>query len=148
MFMVKDSGNIAQSQIFVAESWLKSSSGPLFTTGTGGSRSYNYNGFIEGAHWTFDGSFQKRTSIVPIEKLPSPDAPFKTNELAVYPISHVEEKVRNNIRARGEMFWKCRRQHYVCYSDRSGDGIQSAVRFIDYALEIANHAVKLTYRLV
>jgi hypothetical protein len=143
MIMVKNSGNIAQSEIFVAESWLRSRSGPLFTTGPGGSRSYNYNGSMEGVYWTFDGNFQRSTTIVPIEKLPSPDAPFKINELTVYPISYVEENVRNKIRARGEMFWKCRRQHYVCYSDRSVDGIQSAVRFIDYALEIANQAVKL-----
>jgi hypothetical protein len=148
MIMVKDSGNIAQSQIFIAESWLSSQSGPLFTTEPGGSRSYKYNGFVDGIYWTFDGNFQKNTTIDLIEKLPQSDAPFKINELTVYPISYVEEKVQNKIRARSEMFWKYRRQHYVCYNDRSVDGIQSAVRLIDHALKIANQVVKLTYRLV
>jgi hypothetical protein len=136
--IVKDSDNIAQSEAFMVVSWLKSRPGPLFTSGPGGNRSYNYNGFVEAVYWTFDGNFQKNTTVIMIDKLPSPATLFKINELAVYPMNFVDETVQHAIRARGEMFWKCRRQHYVCYTDRSVDGFQKAVWLLNQAPVIAH----------
>lgn len=130
MIMVKNLSNIAQSEAFMATSWLLP------------------NGFVEAIFWTFDGNFQKNTTVVQIKNPPSPDAPFKITELAVYPMSYVEADVQNAIRARGEMFWKCRRQHYVCYGDRSVDGIQNTVRLIYHALTTARENVELTRLLV
>jgi hypothetical protein len=148
MIMVKDLNKIAQSEGFMALSWLMAPSGSLFTVGPSGKRSYNFNGNVEVNYWTFDGNFQQHTTLVELAKLPSPVTPFNINELTVYPMKYVDEKLQNTIRARGKMFWKCRRQHYVCYCDRSVDGVQNAVSLIDPALEIARDVVKLKHRLV
>lgn len=137
MIIVKDIGNIAQSSAFMASSWLTLESGkPFFTKGPSGSRSYNNEGYVEADYWTFDGNFQRASTIIPIDRLPSDDSLFEINKLTVYPMIYAEENVQNAIRARGEMFWKCRRQNYVCYSDRSMDGTQNSVRTMFFRLHI------------
>ncbi|KAH7333350.1 ATPase [Rhexocercosporidium sp. MPI-PUGE-AT-0058] len=136
--IVKDTSNIAQSEVFKVAGWLMNTSarGPLFSTEPGGGRTYNFTGYVEGHFWVFDGDFQRSSRPVNISKLPSPTGSFPINEMEIYPLRYADQTIRDTIRARGEMFWKCRRQNYVCYRNKSMDGIQNASdpRFmIDYA---------------
>lgn len=108
--------------------------GSVTSTEPGGKRSYNFSGYVEGHFWIFDGDFQKCSRPVNISKLPSPTGSFKINEMEIYPLSYAEQTMQDMIRARGEMFWKCRRQNYVCYSSRSLEGIQNAVSILAHTL--------------
>jgi hypothetical protein len=43
-----------------------------------------------------------------------------------YPMKFADIELQKTLRARGEMFWKCRKRNYVCYNTGPEDGIQSA----------------------
>jgi len=56
-----------------------------------------------------------------IGRLPSMKEPFDIREMELYPIKYAEVDLEDLIRARGQMFWKCRFKNYVCYDGESDD---------------------------
>jgi hypothetical protein len=85
---------------------------------------------IRVSSWSFDGDFHKVITTLRIDRLPSnvfPGDEIEIPDLVVYPMKFAEPEVVEAMRTRGQMFWKCRDHHYVCYKGLIGDRIQSMV---------------------
>ncbi|KFY06830.1 hypothetical protein V492_07707 [Pseudogymnoascus sp. VKM F-4246] len=126
---------IGLHRAYLANSWLNITRKDWAQT-SGRARPNGRIGFVNGISWAFNGTFQKTASELSIDWLPSMTDPFNISDLMIYPIKFAENGLKNTLRARGEMFWKCRWRNYVSYSEDSTSGIQrtSDSRFmIDYA---------------
>ncbi|KAK4085061.1 uncharacterized protein Triagg1_51 [Trichoderma aggressivum f. europaeum] len=77
--------------------------------------------------WEFDGNFYKSFSNLSIEDLPSETGNFPITDMLVYPIEYASKEVVSALRKRGNMFWKCRKSHYVSYIGKTDHGIQSSM---------------------
>lgn len=77
--------------------------------------------------WEFDGNFYKSFSDLSIEDLPSETGNFPITDMLVYPIDFASKEVVSALKKRGNMFWKCRKSHYVSYIGKTDHGIQSSV---------------------
>lgn len=104
-------------------------------------------GFIDGISWTFNGTFQKTTSKLFIDWLPSMTDPFNISDLMLYPIKFAENGLEDTLRARGEMFWKCRWRNYVSYSEDSNNGIQRTVSILPMRAEIPLISVTVGFKI-
>lgn len=93
--------------------------------------------------WSFDGYFQKKSARLPIHRLPSVSHPFNIKDMTIYPIHFADESVRKALRARGQMFWKCRRQNYVSYGGDLDARIQSSVSSRIVTWKIINFKIRL-----
>lgn len=89
------------------------------------------------ASWSFDGKFQRNEAPLTIRDLPSLSHAFKISDLNPRPKAFLEDDLgtTQNLRERGNMFWRCRRRNYVCYKSFVDDGIKTAV---SSHLEIVN----------
>jgi hypothetical protein len=47
--------------------------------------------------------------------------PFDICDMDLYPIIYAGTDLMDLIRARGQMFWKCRFKNYVCYDGEFDD---------------------------
>lgn len=79
--------------------------------------------------WSFDGKFQRSNYVLHIDDLPSSSHPFKICELKPYPLKFSDDNlcITENLRERGNMFWRCRSRNYVCFKSFVDDGIKTAV---------------------
>lgn len=119
---------IGQQQAYLANSWLTlQKSDRDWVQSTERTRSQDFSGMIEGVCWTFDGKFQKKFTKLTIDRVPSMKESFNVRDLMLYPIKFAESGLEDALRARGEMYWKCRQRNYVCYNGEFNDGIQSTV---------------------
>ncbi|KAK0624599.1 hypothetical protein B0T17DRAFT_530561 [Bombardia bombarda] len=96
-------------QAFIATEWLKTHFNELG----------HFSAEVDVEAWGFDGNFEMFESHLPIQKLPSYIKEFDISHLEVYPMKFAPKEEVHNLRSRGKMFWKCRRQRYVCYSSNS-----------------------------
>lgn len=115
MLISKTSGeSSSQAQAFLATGWLVSQTQENYwAPASGRSGSYDFAGYIDGISWRFDGNFQRKTARLPIGGLPSRYAPFEIMDLITYPMKFADIQLQKTLRARGEMFWKCRKRNYV-----------------------------------
>ncbi|KAL7911733.1 P-loop containing nucleoside triphosphate hydrolase protein [Trichoderma velutinum] len=77
--------------------------------------------------WEFDGNFYKSFSDLSIEDLPSETDNFLITDMSVYPIEFASQEIVTALRKRGNMFWKCRTRHYVSYSGKAENAMQSSM---------------------
>jgi hypothetical protein len=120
-----DKETIGQQQAYFAKSWLRSNRGGRALP-TDRSRPADVGGLIEGAYWSFDGTFQERVEQLNIGYLPSSSITevFNIRKLSFYPIKYAIAGVEDALRYRGTMFWECRLRNYVSYLGEANDGIQ------------------------
>ncbi|PQE27770.1 hypothetical protein CJF31_00009998 [Rutstroemia sp. NJR-2017a BVV2] len=91
--------------------------------------------------WSFDGSFQETRETLSVFYPDHSNEPFPIRGLNIYPLSFAEEGMEASIRARGRVFWSCREQRYVSYTENN-----STVRYmIDMAAYRKMHPPKSTY---
>jgi len=110
-----DNERTGQQQAFVARSWLATPKGRS-TQSSGLSRPTDPNAsLIEGSSWTFNGTFQNIVEQLPIGHLPSTTEAFNITDLTLYPLEYAGVELKHALRARGEMFWRCRWKNYVYY---------------------------------
>ncbi|KAK1977836.1 ATPase [Colletotrichum cereale] len=85
-----------------------------------------YHASIDARSWKFHGRFSQHSQEQVIDDLPeaSDDGSFGINQLVLYPMDFATEETVSILQKRGEMFWKCRRQHYVSSTLVLNDGIQ------------------------
>jgi hypothetical protein len=120
-----DKETIGQQQAYFANSWLRTNRGGRAPP-SDRSRPADFGGLIEGAYWSFDGTFQKRVEQLNIGYLPSSSIieVFSIADLSFYPIKYAKAGLEDALRARGMMFWKCRLRNYVSYLGEANDDIQ------------------------
>ncbi|PHH90782.1 hypothetical protein CDD83_2673 [Cordyceps sp. RAO-2017] len=88
-------------------------------------------GFIGSTHWTFDGDFHKSEQVLRIAVPPGRED-FNITDLSIYPIGFADDRLKTALRARGEMYWRCRRQRYIRYtSDRAMQNTEDQRFMID-----------------
>lgn len=82
--------------------------------------------------WVFDGNFQRNESMQKLHDPPfttlnpsQADEEFAITSLQLYPLSSAVEKVRETLKRRGNMFWRCRKRNYVSYRGLLQDDTQS-----------------------
>ncbi|KAM3089215.1 hypothetical protein ACMFMG_000820 [Clarireedia jacksonii] len=91
--------------------------------------------------WSFDGSFQETRETLSVIYPDHSNEPFPIRGLNAYPLSFAEDGIEASIRARGRVFWSCRKQRYVSYTENN-----STVRYmIDMAAYRKMHPPKSTY---
>ncbi|KAF9886477.1 hypothetical protein FE257_011384 [Aspergillus nanangensis] len=67
--------------------------------------------------WEFNGLFYKENSHLLLHwpsSVPD-DKPIPITSLSKYPLRHAPPETERRLRARGELFWKCRKGYYVSY---------------------------------
>ncbi|KAK1969316.1 P-loop containing nucleoside triphosphate hydrolase protein [Colletotrichum sublineola] len=86
----------------------------------------NFSAFLSVTHWDFDGRFKRITQTLRLNKLPEPaaDGSFEINSLPFYPVEYASPGVKDSLRERGRMFWKCRQRNYVYSRSFSDDDIR------------------------
>jgi hypothetical protein len=123
-----DNEKIGQQQAYLTNSWLQMIKlEGEWNQSAGRTRPQEFTGIIDGTCWTFDGNFQKKTTRLTLDGVPSMKEPFNIRDLSIYPIRFAEKGLEDALRARGLMYWKCRQRNYVCYSEEFSVGIQSTV---------------------
>ncbi|KAF4951074.1 hypothetical protein FSARC_13002 [Fusarium sarcochroum] len=122
--------SIAQLQAYTTTDWL--SKNHLSTED-------RINASINASHWQFDGHFQKYTAVLPISHPCSMTEEFSINALPVYPIQYAVEDVVLALRARGEMFWKCRHRNYVCVLGTPEDHLYDAYSGSRFMIDTATY---------
>jgi hypothetical protein len=70
--------------------------------------------------WKFDGKFFKETTELRMY-WPSSSNTFYISNLRVHPLRFSKLGMENKLRARGQMFWKCRWPIFVSYGDHQQD---------------------------
>jgi hypothetical protein len=115
---------------FHCQSWLESSNrkplGPL---------SGDQPGYLTTASWSFDGNFQRNETVLRIDDLPSLSEPFNIRSLKVYPLEFADEETKQLLRARGEMFWICRKRAYVCCNKELDMPINAVVSLSEHGCQ-------------
>jgi hypothetical protein len=66
--------------------------------------------------WNYDGNFQSVQKDKQVAYICDEDSTFPITQLPLYPLRYAKQETRQSIKARGEMFWKCRLRRYVEYS--------------------------------
>lgn len=130
----------------MAGSWLNINREDWAQT-SGRARPNERIGFIDGISWAFNGTFQKTTSRLFIDWLPSMTDPFNISDLMLYPIKFAENGLEDALRGRGEMFWKCRWRNYVSYSEDSNNGIQRIVSILSMRAEMPLISVSVRFKI-
>lgn len=121
----KDEDDRTRIQGAVAESWLSVWRDSSETPESAARRPV---GSINCLRWSFDGNFQRDTGSLRIKNIPSDkEKEIKITNLDVYPSRFAEPDILQKLRARGDMFWKCRKRRYVCYDDAVDDTMNMAV---------------------
>jgi hypothetical protein len=69
--------------------------------------------------WSFDGSFQETRETLSVFYPDYSNEPFPIRSLNLYPLSFAEDGIEASIRARGRVFWSCRKQRYVSYTENN-----------------------------
>ncbi|KAI1411714.1 hypothetical protein F5Y13DRAFT_200698 [Hypoxylon sp. FL1857] len=94
-------------------------------------------------HWEFDGNFQRRDSVLSFSIQVVPDTKEITSsrakettttgeialdqdstpipELGVFPIRHASREIVDQLRRRGQTFWRCRNRGFVSYPEGTND---------------------------
>lgn len=66
--------------------------------------------------WRYNGSFCKVFETIKLDESLRPHEETPIRDLNVYPFDYADQKICSLLRARGQTFWKCRRQRYVAYN--------------------------------
>lgn len=83
-------------------------------------------------HWEFDGEFQrkKETLFISIEAGAHKESGIPINSLGIFPLKYASDATFNQLRRRGQSFWKCRKRALVSYrgdADTNDSNLVSAV---------------------
>jgi hypothetical protein len=73
--------------------------------------------------------------------------PFDISDLMIYPVKFAENGLESTLRARGEVFWKCRLRNYVSYSEDSNNGIQRTVGILSVQTEMPLIFVSVGFKI-
>lgn len=104
-----------------------------------------FTGILSVSSWSFDGTFRKSLTSIPLGVLPSHSKDFSIFDLPIYPIQFASDEVVKAIRNRGKMFWRCRFRNYVSYSSEGDGGIYNTV---SCEHRISNHWYQKGLRLI
>jgi len=66
--------------------------------------------------WRYNGSFYKVFDTITILSSLRLREEMPIRDLNVYPLEYADQKICSLLRARGQTFWKCRKQRYVAYN--------------------------------
>lgn len=70
---------------------------------------------LECWNWLFDGKFHKNTTEFHIQWPSRQDDCVAIEDLQIFPLQYASNEFEKELRARGEVFWNCRFQKFVCY---------------------------------
>lgn len=89
-------------------------------------RAYETARSLDCESWSFDGNFQKKSSHLRIH-VPTMKDEFPVTQMSVYPLKFASKEVQAALWQRGQMFWKCRRRRYVCYTSSTEEDLFNVV---------------------
>jgi hypothetical protein len=85
---------------------------------------------ISASHWIFTDWFYKTTERLPValtKAVAGETAEFNIRDLELYPLRYATPEVKEALRKRGRMFWRCRHRNYIRYNANDDDVIQNSV---------------------
>ncbi|PQE06093.1 hypothetical protein CJF30_00005034 [Rutstroemia sp. NJR-2017a BBW] len=110
------------TRVYIQDTWLSAAlvppnaKGPLSQFRDGKHRSCRT---LNAYSWSFDGSFQETRETLSVFYPDHFKDKFPIRSLNLYPLSFAEEGIEESIRARGRVFWSCRKQRYVSYTENN-----------------------------
>jgi hypothetical protein len=81
---------------------------------------YVYSWKTSGWSWKFDGAFSRVYSNLELSLEihdKQKQSEVDVNDLNLFPLAFADECIKQRLKKRGEMFWKCRFQHLISYHD-------------------------------
>ncbi|TLD14868.1 hypothetical protein PspLS_10882 [Pyricularia sp. CBS 133598] len=84
-------------------------------------RKDEYEWCIKSWTWSYDGRFKKTRKRLSMRlKVPSPHAEVPITSLNFFPFRFEDDKLRGELKRRGQTFWSCRKRKLVSYAHGSG----------------------------